>query len=75
MLNFFTRALIKRQLKHLPEAEVDKLLAVIEKNPDYFQNMATEIKAKMDKGMSQEDAAKAVMAADGETVKKMFQGN
>jgi hypothetical protein len=74
MLNFFTRALIKRQLKHLPEAEVDKLLAVIEKNPDYFQKMATEIKKKMDSGMSQEEAAKAVMAADGDTVKKMFAG-
>ena len=74
MLNFFTRALIKRQLKHLPEAEVDKLLSVIEKNPDYFQTMATEIKKKMDSGMSQEEAAKAVMSADADTVKKMFAG-
>ncbi len=58
MLNFFTRALIKKQMKGMPEAEVEKVLTLIEKNPEFFKKMADAIQAKTKTGMSQEDAAK-----------------
>lgn len=58
MLNFFTRALIKKQMKGLPEAEVEKVLTLLEKNPEFFKKMADAIQAKTKNGMSQEDAAK-----------------
>lgn len=72
MLNFFTKALIKRQLKDVPESELNKIFEMIEKNPAFFQQMATSIQAKMKMGMSQEEAAKAVMAEGGEDMKKVL---
>lgn len=72
MLNFFTKALIKRQLKDVPQAELDKIFEMIEKNPDFFKNMANSIQEKMKTGMSQEEAAKAVMQESGDDMKKVF---
>lgn len=74
MLNFFTKALIKRQLKNVPQAELDKIFEMIEKNPAFFQQMAESIQAKMKTGMSQEEAAKAVMQESGEDMKKVMGG-
>lgn len=72
MLNFFTKALIKRQMKDVPEAELEKIFVIIEKNPDFFKQMAMSIQDKMKSGMSQEEAAKAVMAEGGEDMKKVM---
>ena len=58
MLNFFTKSLIKRQLKGVPDAEIEKLFLLIEKNPDFFKKMAEEVQKKVKSGLSQEDAAK-----------------
>lgn len=74
MLNFFTKALIKRQLKDVPQTELDKIFEMIEKNPDFFKQMAESIQAKMKTGMSQEEAAKAVMQESGEDMKKVMGG-
>ncbi len=72
MLNFFTKALIKRQLKDVPQAELDKIFEMIEKNPDFFKKMAESIQVKMKSGMSQEEAAKAVMEEGDEDIKKVM---
>lgn len=72
MLNFFTKALIKRQLKGVPEAEVDRILTIVDKNPDFFQKMAKYIQEKSATGMSQEDAAKAFATEHGEELKSIL---
>ncbi len=72
MLNFFTKALIKRQLKDVPQGELDKIFQMIEKNPDFFKQMAGSIQAKMKTGMTQEEATKAVMQEGGEDMKKVL---
>ncbi len=71
MLNFFTKALIKRQLKGVPEAELNKIFDMIEKNPAFFQTMAANIQAKMKAGKSQEEAMREIMAEGGEDLKKL----
>ena len=43
------------RMKGVPEAEQQKIFAAIEKNPDFFNNIAKEIKEKMDSGMDQND--------------------
>ena len=73
MLNFFTKALIKRQLKDVPEAELEKMFEMIEKNPDYFKQMAEQIQAKMKEGMTQEEAAKAIMQSDQDKIRGMWE--
>jgi phospholipid N-methyltransferase len=59
-------------MKGVPEAELNKIFEMIEKNPDFFKQMAESIQAKMKTGMSQEDAAKAVMAEGGDDFKKVM---
>ncbi|MBP6858431.1 MAG: hypothetical protein KBC33_01205 [Candidatus Pacebacteria bacterium] len=72
-MNFFTKMLVKKQLKgKIPEGEMDKMIDMIEKNPDFFKQMAASIQEKMKSGMSQEEAAMAVMQQDGDQLKKMM---
>ena len=75
MLNFFAKALIKRQLKgKISESEMDKMLELIEKNPDFFTQMAASVETKMKTGMSQENAANEFMTESGEEAKKIIGG-
>ena len=43
----------------MPEAEIEKIFTLIEKNPEFFKKMAEGIQENVKNGMSQEDAAKA----------------
>jgi hypothetical protein len=74
MLNFFTKALIKRQLKDVPADQLEKIFAMIEKNPAFFQEMAEKIQVKMKTGISQEEAAKAVMQEGGDEMERVVGG-
>jgi cell division septum initiation protein DivIVA len=62
-MNFIAKALIKKQLKGVPEAEVDRLIALVEQNPQLFQKIAEEMKARIGSGVDQQDAAMEVMKA------------
>ena len=56
MKNLILRNLIKTQLKGLPEDQKDKVLEIVEKNPDLFMKIAQETKEKIDSGMDQQTA-------------------
>lgn len=71
MLNFFTKALIKNQLKGVPQAELDKIFALIEKNPDFFKKLAVSVQEKTKSGMSQQDAMKEIMEEEGDKIKEL----
>jgi len=70
--NFIVKSLLKKQLKGLPNDLQDKILAVIEKNPELFIEIGTEVKKRVDQGMSQENAVKEVMATRGEEMKAVL---
>ncbi len=61
--NFLMKQMLKKQMKGVPEAEQQKVFEAIEKNPDFFMNIANEIQAKMKQGKSQMDASMEVMKA------------
>jgi len=63
--DFFMRKVLASQLKKtgLPQAQQDKLLEAMLKNPELFQKIATEVKA-LEKG------GKNQMAASMEVMKK-----
>lgn len=61
--SFFLKKMLGSQLKGVPQAEQDKILALIEKNPDFFQKIASEAQEEMKKGKDQ-------MTATMEVVKK-----
>lgn len=57
---FLMKKMMASQMKGVPQAEQDKLLAMIEKNPDLFQKIALEVQEKMKSGKSQMDATMEV---------------
>ncbi len=62
MFNFMMKALLKAKMKgQVPEAEQEKLFAIIEKNPDFFTKVAKEVEAKVKGGKDQMTAVMEVM--------------
>jgi hypothetical protein len=61
--DFFVKKLLKNQLKKsgLPEAQQDKLIEGMLKNPQLFEKMAKEIKALEKQGKNQMAASMEVM--------------
>jgi hypothetical protein len=69
-MNFIAKAILKKQLKGtVPDEQIDMIITAVEKNPDFFKKIAEKTKAKMDAGMSQQDAAMAVMAEHADEIK------
>lgn len=63
-MNFILKALIKKQLKNVPEDQIDMIIAVVEKNPQFFKKIADEIQAKVKAGMNEQQAAQSVLEAN-----------
>ncbi len=59
--NFFLKQLVKRQFKDASDGQIDKILGVIEQNPDLFNKIGKEIQAATSAGKSQSDATQVVM--------------
>ncbi len=70
--NFLMKQMLKRQMKGVPEAEQERIFAMIEANPDFFGKIAAETQEKIKGGMSQHDATMAVMQKHQEELKKML---
>ena len=54
--NMLMKKMLKSQLKNVPEAEQEKILKVLEENPELFQKIATEAQAKIKGGKDQMSA-------------------
>jgi len=69
----FQNFLLKKMLKSqgVPPEQVDMLVAMIEKNPELFKKIASEIQEKIKSGMSQMDASMKVMEKYKEELKKL----
>lgn len=50
------RKMLKRQLAGMPEKEQERMLSMIEKNPELFQKMTLEIQGKIKEGRDQMSA-------------------
>lgn len=58
---FFMKQMLKAKLKHLPKEQQDKIISVIEKNPEFFENIAKKIDARVKQGKDQMAATMEVM--------------
>ena len=56
------KKLIQSKMGDVPKEEQDKIIALVTKNPELFQEIATKIKAKIDSGEDQMKATMSVMA-------------
>ena len=59
--NFMLKQMLKSKMKGLPEAEQERMFAMIEKNPDFFKKIGEEVQAKMKGGKSEMEATMEVM--------------
>ena len=70
--NFLMKKMLKSQLKDVPQDQQDKLIGMIEKNPQLFQQIAQEAQAKMKDGKDQMTAMMEVMQNHQEELKKIM---
>jgi len=59
-------------MKGVPEAEQEKILLLIEKNPELFQKIGLEVQAKMKEGKDQMAATMEVMQAHQDELKDIM---
>ncbi len=55
--SFLLKKMLSSQLKGVPQAEQDKIFDMIEKNPDLFTKIGTEVQEKMKKENKDQMAA------------------
>lgn len=70
--DFLMKKLIESKLKHLPKDQQEKILSVVTKNPELFQEIAVKIKAKIDGGMDQNKASMTVMMEYKDKLQKVM---
>lgn len=63
MKTFLMRKMMASTMQGVSQADQDKLFAMVEKNPDFFEKIALEVQEEMKKGKNQ-------MAATQEVVKR-----
>jgi hypothetical protein len=69
----FKNYLLKKMLRTqgVPEAQIDMLIGMMEKNPELFKKIADEVQEKVKGGMSQTDAGMQVMKKYEQELKKL----
>ncbi|MFH0755438.1 MAG: hypothetical protein V1910_02110 [bacterium] len=72
--NFVLKQTIKSQMKGVPQAQQDMLLLAMEKNPQFFEDMAKEIKQKVKEGKSETVASMEVMRKNQDKLRKLMMG-
>jgi hypothetical protein len=67
--NFLMKKMLKAQ--GVPEAQIDMVVNMMEKNPELFKTIAAEIQAKVKGGMDQMQASMEVMTKYEAELKKL----
>ncbi len=70
---FLLKQMIKRQLKGMPEAEIDRIVELVGKNPEIFKKIGDQIQAKVKSGRSQQAATMEVMRANQAELQRVLQ--
>lgn len=69
--NFLLKKMMQSKMKNIPEKDQEKIIGIIEKNPELFQKMGLEIQQKMKEGKDQMTAATEVAQKYQEEIKKL----
>lgn len=70
--NFVMKQAIKSQMKGVPQEQQDMILAAIEKNPQFFEDIAKEIEQKVKEGKSKTEASMEVMRKHQDELRKLM---
>lgn len=69
---FLMRKLIASKLGDMPKEQQEKIIALVTKNPELFQEIAMKIKNKMDSGANQLMATTTVMKEYQPQIQKLM---
>lgn len=58
---FLMKQAMKAQLKGVPEAEQERILDMVERNPEFFENLAKELQEGLKSGKDQQTVAIEIM--------------
>lgn len=72
--NFLMKQMLKRQMKGVPEAEQERIISIVEQNPQIFENIAKEIDALKKQGRDEKAAAMEVMRKHQGELQKLMGG-
>ncbi|MCK4386682.1 MAG: hypothetical protein KAV41_01190 [Candidatus Pacebacteria bacterium] len=70
--NMLMKKMLKSQLKDVPEAEQEKILKVLEENPELFKKIALEAQEKIKEGKDQMTAMMEVMQSHQDELKDIM---
>lgn len=59
--DFFLKQALKYKMKDVPPEQRDRLMAVMERHPDFFKKIGEEVQKKVKGGMSEMSATMVVM--------------
>jgi hypothetical protein len=71
--NILMKQMIKSQMKGVPQEQQDKIISAIEKNPNFFEDIAKKIQQKMKEGKDQTSASMEVMRENQDELRKLMQ--
>lgn len=74
MFNFIMKKALSAQLKNLPKDQQEAIISAFERDPDFFKQMAKEIKAEVKKGKSEQTASMMVMMKHKDKLQKLMMG-
>ncbi len=70
---FLMKKMMAAQLKGVPAEQQDKILDMIEKNPELFEKIAKEVKVLVSQGRDQQAASMEVMRKHQGELQKLMQ--
>ncbi len=70
--NFLLKQALKVKMKDVPEAEREKMLALMEKNPDFFKKIGDEVQKRVKAGQSETAATMVVMREHQSELQKLL---
>lgn len=70
--NFLLKQAMKAKMKDVPEAERDRMLALMEKNPEFFKKIGEEVQKRVKSGQSEMAATMVVMRQHQSELQKLM---
>lgn len=59
--NFMLKQMLKSKMKGVPQSEQERILSMVEKNPDFFKKIGEEVEKLKKSGKSEMEATMEVM--------------
>lgn len=71
--NFMLKQMLKSKMKNVPQAEQERIMSLVEKNPDFFKMIGEEIQARVKGGKTEMEATMEVMRKHQADFQKLVQ--